>query len=49
MQVVEEVCQMVLESAIPTEAPAEARIWRLVARVHEVKEEISKVQLELNL
>ena len=40
---------MVPKLAIPTEAPAKVRTRRLAAGVHEVKEEMAKVQLELNL
>ena len=40
---------MVPKLVIPIEEPAEARIRRLAAGVREVKEEIAKVQLELNL
>jgi len=40
---------MVLELAIPAEAPTEARIQRLAVGVREVREEMAKVQLELNL
>jgi hypothetical protein len=49
VQVLEEACQMVPELAIPAEAPAEARIQRLAAGVREAREEMAKVQLELNL
>lgn len=45
VQVVEEACEMVPELAIPTQAC----IWRLAAGVREAKEEMAKVQLELNL
>lgn len=40
---------MVLELAIPIEALAKASIQRLEAGVREVKEDMDKVQLELNL
>lgn len=40
---------MVPELAILLEAPTKARISRLVVGVREVKEEMAKVQLELNL
>jgi len=40
---------MVPELSIPTDAPVEARIHWLAARVHEAYEEMTKVQLELNL
>jgi len=49
VQVLEEAFQMVPELAIPANAPAEARIHRLAAGVHEAWEEMTKVQLELNL
>lgn len=40
---------MVLELAIQVEEPVEMRIWKLAARVCKAKEEMAKVQLELNL
>lgn len=40
---------MVPKLAIQVEEPVEAHIWKLVAGVHEAKEEMAKVQLELNL
>ena len=49
VQVVEEACQMVLELAIQGEEPVEAHIQKLAAGVREAKEEMAKVQLELNL
>lgn len=49
VHVAKEAYQMVPELAIPTEAPAEACIRRLTARVREVREEMAKVHLELNL
>lgn len=45
MQVVEEAYQMVPKLVILVEVC----IWRLTVRVHETKEEMDKVQLELNL
>lgn len=40
---------MVLELAIQAEEPAEVRIWKLAAGMCKAKEEMAKVQLELNL
>ena len=49
VQVLEEAYQMVPELAIPSDAPAEEHIHRLVAGVQNAREEMTKVQLELNL
>jgi len=49
VQVVDEACQMVPELAIQVEQPTKVRIWKLAARVREAKEEMAKVQLELNI
>jgi len=49
VEVLEEACQMVPKLAIPVDAPAEARIDRLVVGVCEAWEDMTKVQLELNL
>lgn len=40
---------MVPELAMPTKETAKVHMRRLAAEVHEVKEEMAKVQLELNL
>lgn len=40
---------MVLELAIQAEELLEACIWKLATGVHEEKEEMVRVQLELNL
>jgi hypothetical protein len=49
VQILEEACQMVPKLAILIEAPAEARIQRLAVGVHEAREEMASVQLELNI
>jgi len=40
---------MVPELAIPAEEQTKAHIQRLAVGVHEAKEEMAKVQLEMNL
>jgi len=47
--VIDDACQSVPELAIPPSIPAEARIHRLAAGVCEAREEMTKVQLDLNL
>ena len=49
VQVVEEAYQMVLELAIQVEEPVEVRVWKLVGGVRKAKEEMARVQQELNL
>lgn len=49
VQVIEEACQTIPELAIPTDIPAEARIHRFIVGVCEAREEMTKVQLDLNL
>lgn len=49
VHVIDGAFQSILELAIPTEMPAETRIHRLVAGAHEAREELTKVQRELNL
>jgi len=49
VQVLEEGCQMVLEMAIQVEEPVEACVRKLATRMCKVKEEMARVQLELNL
>jgi len=47
--VVDDACKGILELAIPANLPAAKRIHKLVTGIHEAKEEMKKVQLELNL
>lgn len=49
VQVVDEAYKKVPELAIQAEEPVEVGIRKLAPRVREAKEEIAKVQLELNL
>ena len=49
VQVVEEACKMVPELAIPTEESVKARVHNLAAGVCDEREEMARVQLELNL
>ena len=45
----EEACEMVLELAIQAKELVEVHVQKLAAAVHEEKEEMAKVQVELNL
>lgn len=49
VQVMEEAYEMVPELVILAEAPPEVHIQRLASGVCEAREEMAKVQLELNL
>ena len=49
MQVIGNACRSVPELAIPTDLPVEVLIHMLVVGVHKAREEMTKVQLELNL
>lgn len=46
---VDDTCQCVLEMAITADLLVEVRIHNLVTGIHEAREEMTKVQLELNL
>lgn len=49
VQLLDEACQRIPEMAILADTPIEARIHRLATGVHKAQEEMTKVQLELNL
>lgn len=49
VQMIDDACQSIPKLAILADIPVEARIQRLAAGVYEAREEITKVQLELNL
>ena len=42
-------CRSIPELAIPLDVPEEVQIHRLITGVYEAREEMTKVQLELNL
>lgn len=46
---VDDACRRVLELAIATNLPVEVRIHSLACGFYDAKEEMTKVQLELNL
>lgn len=47
--VIGDACQNIPELAIPADLPTEVWIHRLAARVDETREEMTKIQLDLNL
>ena len=49
VQVIDDACQSIQELAIPENMLAEARIHRVAVGVCEAREEMTKVQLELNI
>jgi len=49
VQVINDACNRVPALAIPTDIPTEVRTHRLAVWVHDVKEVMAKVRLELNI